>query len=279
MSKKSIKLKSFTWCWKEYGHGKKLMLAFHGFNRSPEDYQPFGKSLGTEYTIIALDLFFHGSSFVEFDEEPPALSKDDLKELIDAILKQYNAAEFEVIAYSFGGRLALNCVEIYKSRVKGLYLMAPDAMRFNPGYFFAVQTSIGRAIFKKYLKDPSLLLKIMKLTVSLGLYSSKAMGFYINHIEYEPMRKKVYHSWMLHRKIVPDLNKVTNIIKKENIRLLLFFGKYDIIIPPKLGELFAKRVGRPDALHILEIGHRLTEKHGEIAALIRLKGGTGGGYI
>lgn len=268
MSNKSIKLGAFTWSWKEYGYGEKLMLAFHGFNRSPDDYQPFGKWIGNEYTIIAPDLFFHGDSTVEFDKDPPALSRDDLKELIDAILKKYKTTDFEVIAYSFGGRLALNCVEIYKSRVKGLYLMAPDAMRFNPGYFFAVQTFLGRAFFKKYLKDPSPLIKIMKLTASLGLYSAKAMSFYINHIEFEPMRKKVYNCWMLHRNTVPDLQLVTSIIKKENIRLLLFFGKYDIIIPPKLGESFAKKAGKPEALHILEIGHRLPEKHREIAALL-----------
>lgn len=244
------------------------MFAFHGFNRSPEDYHPFGKWLGNEYTIIALDLFFHGNSTVDFEGDPPSLSRDDLKKMIDALLKHYNATNFEVIAYSFGGRLAMNCVEIYQSRVKGLYLMAPDALRFNPGYFFAVQTAIGRSFFKRYLKDPTPLLKIMKLTASLGLYSKKAMGFFINHIEFEPMRKKVYNCWMLHRQTVPDLKKVTSIIKKENIRLLLFFGKYDIIIPPKLGENFARKAGRPNALHILEIGHRLPEKHREVAALI-----------
>lgn len=108
----------------------------------------------------------------------------------------------------------------------------------------------------------------MKIVSAVGLYNIKAMHFFIHHIEFEPMRYKVFQCWMLHRNTVPDLNKVSEIIQTNKIRLLLFFGKYDIVIPPKLGERFAKKCKKPESLHLLEIGHRLPEKHEEICSII-----------
>ncbi len=268
LSYKTLKKGRINWNWKQFGTGKTLLLAFHGFNRSPDDFEPFGRWIGDKYTILAFDLFFHGKSHPEMDTELIPLSLPDLKKLIDEILKIYGTHEFEVIAYSFGGRLALNCVEIYGNRVKGIYLIAPDGLRFNPGFYFAVQTRVGRAILKRYANNVTPVLKFMKLLTKLKLYKPKVMDFYMNHLVVEQMRMKVYHCWMFHRKTVPDLKEVVHIIKSEKIRLLLIFGKYDLIIPPELGQRFAKKIRRPHSLYILETGHRLNEKSREIAEII-----------
>ncbi|HMT30104.1 MAG TPA: alpha/beta fold hydrolase, partial [Bacteroidia bacterium] len=119
MSYKSLKKGAITWNWKEYGRGAKYLLAFPGFSRSPEDYHSFGKWMGAEDTILAFELFFHGHSEVKYEDEPPVLTYQLLKDLMDEILERYKITEFELLAYSFGGRLALNLVEIYGSRVKG----------------------------------------------------------------------------------------------------------------------------------------------------------------
>ena len=251
LSYKTLKIGRINWNWKQFGSGKTLLLAFHGFNRNPDDFEPFTKWIGDKYTILAFDLFFHGKSHLGMDAELLPLSLIELKEIIDEILKIYGTHEFEVIAYSFGGRLALYCVERYGNRVKGIYLIAPDGLRFNPGFYFAVQTWAGRFILKHYANNVTPVLKFMKLLSSLKLYKPKVMDFYMNHLVVEQMRMKVYHCWMFHRTTVPDLKDLVHIIKSENIRLLLIFGKYDLIIPPELGHRFAKKVGRPPESQIV----------------------------
>ncbi len=268
LSYQTHRKKPVSWSWKQFGHGKQVMLAFHGFNRGPDDFEPFSRHLGENYTVLAFDLFFHGKSYVEADAPFQPLTLPVLKSLLDPILEQYGVQEFEIMAYSFGGRLALNCVEIYQERIKGLYLLAPDGIRFNPGFYAAVQTAPGRALLKRCTHEVKAILKIMKLLGMLRIYNPKAIEFYMNHLVVDSMRLKVYHSWMYHRLTVPDLNRVVKIIRKEKIRMLLFFGKYDLIIPPKLGERFAKRAGLPDSLHILETGHRLQERSREICEII-----------
>ncbi len=271
LSYQHIQQGDFDWHWKEYGSGSKLLLAFHGFNRSPDDFHSFEKWLGQEYTILAFDLFYHGKSAVRNNHNNMAINLLELKSLIDEVLFNYNKEVFEIVAYSFGGRLALNLVEIYGKRVQGLYLMAPDAMRFNPGFFFMVQNVIGRFLFRYFLRKPDTAIKIMKATASLGFYNKNAMAFFVNHIEYEPLRYKVFNVWMLHRGTVPNLNKIAAIIKNNQIRLLLFFGKYDKVILPKTGVRFARMCNAIQSFHLLEIGHRLPEKHEEICNIIKIK--------
>jgi hypothetical protein len=93
----------------------------------------------------------------------------------------------------------MNLVEIFGNRVEGLYMMAPDAMRFNPGNWFATQTWLGRKIMSKYRHNPEPVIKMMRTMSKLGFYSEKALEFYISHIIYEPVREKVYKVWMAHR--------------------------------------------------------------------------------
>ena len=268
MTYQSIDTDRFHWCWKEFGHGPKLMLAFHGFNRSPDDFMPFGKDLGEYYTILAFDLFFHGKSFIKGQSRTPFFTLPELKEVIEKILSRYHVQEFELLAHSFGGRLAFNITGLFPGQVKGLYLMAPDALRFNPGYWFATQTWLGKTIMKRYKQTPGPILAFMRLLPKLGLYSEKAIVFYINQVTFGPVRERVYKVWMGHRKTVVKQNEISFLIKHHQIPFILFLGKFDSVIPSKAGEQLIKLSGSTARLIYLEVGHRVHEKHREICGII-----------
>lgn len=268
MSLKTIETERFHWCWKEFGHGSKLMLAFHGFNRSPDDFQAFGKELGAHYTVLAFDLFFHGRSYLKGEFNNPFFTLQELKEVIEKILAIYHAKDFEMIAHSFGGRLAFNLIELFPENVDAIYLMAPDALRFNPGYWFATQTSLGQRIMKKYMQAPGPILALMRLLPKFGLFSEKAIEFYISQISYGPVRERVYKIWMGHRKTVVDQNVVAGLIKKHRITFMLFLGKYDSVIPARAGEKLIRKSGPTATVIYLETGHRVQERHQEISRWI-----------
>jgi hypothetical protein len=50
---------------------------------------------------------------------------------------------------------------------------------------------------------------------------------------------------------------IQHIINKKNINIHLFFGKYDTIIPPAIGQKFVRGLDNKNALHILESGHNI----------------------
>jgi pimeloyl-ACP methyl ester carboxylesterase len=48
------------YCW--FGTGQKLILCLHGYGESLESFQFLEKYIGKEYTLIAIDLPFHGKT-------------------------------------------------------------------------------------------------------------------------------------------------------------------------------------------------------------------------
>jgi pimeloyl-ACP methyl ester carboxylesterase len=249
------------------GSGKNLLFAFHGFNRHPEDFRAFERDLGNKYTIISFELFFHGESYIK-EIDSPVFQRKELKEIIKKILLLHDKKEFELIAYSFGGRVALTCLEIFKERVKGVYLMAPDGLRFNPAYWFAAKTTVGRALFKKFVNNPEPLVWLFRKVLKTEILNPKAIEFYLHHLSFTSVRKKVYNVWIAYGQFDPHINTVARIIKKHKIKTYLFFGKFDVIIPVALGKEFAEKIDDSNALKVLDIGHRVMEKHEKISRII-----------
>lgn len=266
MSHKSLDTPRFHWCWKEFGSGNELLIAFPGFNRTPDDFKPFAASLGNRYTILAFELLFHGNSYVK--GEPNAFTRDEFHEFISLVLHQYGHSRFSVMAFSFGGRNALNIIEVFADKLDAVYLMAPDAMRFHPSFRFATRTLAGRALFKQVNSNPGLILRLMRWSVKLGLYNQKAMDFFINQISFAPNRKRVYDSWMSHRKTIPRLKTIASLITGYKIPTLLFYGRYDTIIPARQGYRFQSGAKELVQVFIIDCGHRLPEKHHEIGGII-----------
>lgn len=244
------------------------MLAFHGFNRSPDDFIPFGKDLGATYTLLSFDLFFHGKSFIRGESRNPYFLLPELKEVIEKILELYGKKEFSILAHSFGGRLAFNLTALFPGQIRGLYLMAPDAMRFNPGYWFATQTWLGTTIMRKYKQSPGPILAALRIFSMLGFFSEKALEFYISQLTYGPVRERIYQLWMGHRKTVVKQRETAAAIRRHRIRFILFLGRFDSVIPAHLGEKLIQNCGPTAKLMYLETGHRIHEKHQDICRII-----------
>ena len=90
-----------------FGKGEVLLIAFHGFGRSADDFAGFEPYLGKKYTIAALDFFYHGPHADFSIEELPVFTPVDLAEVIANLFKQLNKEKFALLGYSFGGRLVL----------------------------------------------------------------------------------------------------------------------------------------------------------------------------
>ncbi len=269
MATETLEWGPFYWRWKTFGSGKKLLLAFPGFNRDPDDYHAFGKHLQHTHTILAFELFFHGNSWSSISNDTPEpLTYESLKKMIDQVLERHHADRFEVMAYSFGGRLALNLLEIYQNKIAALYLMAPDGLRFNCAFWFGTQSFTGRWLFKQFVDNPYFVLKFLELASQAGMLNRKSADFYRNHISDLPSRLKVYHVWLLHRLTVPYPGKIAKLLNQNRIPTLLFYGKHDRIITPESARKFLNKAGSCCTMITYNCGHRLFEMHEQICSEI-----------
>lgn len=256
-----------TWQVHAHGHGSETLITFHGFNRSYHDLLTLDTRLEGRFRIAAVSLFHHGSDFAAVNAEE-AFDPIELKKAFIELTDALKADSFSVMAHSFGGRLALNMVELVPERIANLYLMAPDALRYHPGYRFVTGTQLGRYWMGNFRKNPSRVVALIRLFGKLGIYTQRTADYFIHQIIHERSRELVYLSWMSHRKTIPDLAQVAMNIKEMGIQTHLIFGKTDTVIPAYQGKRFMKKIQPYGHLHLLDSGHRLYERKGDLAKII-----------
>jgi pimeloyl-ACP methyl ester carboxylesterase len=256
-----------TWQIHVYGYGPETLIAFHGFNRSYQDLLDLGSKLEGKFRVAAVSLIHHGSNFAATNAED-AFNTIELKNAFIELIKALDIESFSVMAHSFGGRLALNMVELVPNGIDKLYLMAPDALRYHPGYRFVTGTQLGRYLMGNFRKNPTRVVALIRLFAKLGMYTKRTSDYFIHQITHEKSRELVYLSWMSHRKTIPNLAQIAINIRKKGIITHLVFGNNDTVIPVSQGERFMNRIQPFGRLHVLDSGHRLYERKSELVTII-----------
>ena len=241
-----------------FGKGKKTMLCFHGFGRNAEDFLPFDKWIGDEYTIHSINLFFHGNStFPDSRLEQKPLSQEELNLFLELIRKKEKFDRFSISAYSLGGKIALGLTEIFCSQINELYLIAPDGIKANPWYYFASQTLIGQKLNKVSIQHPSIFKTVLKISEKLNFVSERQGRFALSQMENEFQRNQVYRIWMAYRKIKPNLNYLAILINKYDIKTTIYVGKHERVVPIKPIQKFVFKLKSNGTFVTLNTGHSI----------------------
>lgn len=239
------------------GKGPKYLLAFHGYGQDSTLFQAFANSLGKHYTIISFDLFHHGDSQFPLGIEasqalPPALFKQMLEEL----LFKLGIDRFGLMGYSMGGRICLHLATIFGNRVDELYLFASDGLKRSYGYLFVTYTQLGKALFRLMINTGGIMSSALKFGQRIGVLNGKAAAFFITQVNSKPKRERLYNAWQTYQLFRPDLDLVAALINSGQIKLHLFCGKYDKVLPPRTIQRFIKKLNGFKPV-MLDSGHDL----------------------
>jgi pimeloyl-ACP methyl ester carboxylesterase len=235
------------------GSGKKLLLAFHGYNNTAQIFQPFAHYLGREYTVISVDLPHHGKS------EWPELRHFDvpqLKALIQFLFEEYKIDKLSLVGYSLGGRVCLKAVELMPAHIHKVLLIAPDGLAFNPFYYFLTRTKVGSTIFRRFLTDPRRYMYLIEFARKRKWLDESRYKFAMQYLQTPDARNFLLRVWPGMSRLIPDSRKLRKAIIKHSIPVHIFMGNYDRIIPVPLAKKFQKELETVQ-LHILEKGHRV----------------------
>lgn len=221
----------------QFGFGKKLLFAFHGFSENAESFLVLEPSLGPIYTIIAIDLPYHGNSIWN---EPDFFSTNDLIQIFEIFIETFNVNRFSVLGFSMGGKCALFVAQFFANQMDELLLMASDGIKTNKLYNVAVYPSWGRSLFKTTIKFPGWFFVFINVTKKLHLISPWLHKFTHNHMDTKVKRQRLYDTWISMANFNPDILLVKEKLNKFNISVFLFFGKRDEVIPVAVGEYFSE---------------------------------------
>jgi len=243
------------------GDGDRLVLCFHGFGRSAHDFDLFRPLVEPDEKWVCIYLFGHGKSHFPTEEAVrKPLEPEEWKVLIADLLLKFNGDRFSLIGYSMGGRIAMMTCLSFAHRVDRLLLLAPDGFKKNALYQFASGTAFGRMVYRFFMRHSGILFFLAKSFERIGLITKKLHRFVISNLDTAEKRERVYHVWLVYRKMFPDQRKLAKEIRGHQCRIIMVFGQYDTIIPVRLGERFSRSVLKnPNVLHVARLGHGLMQ--------------------
>ena len=252
-----LSYKGFRWEYEMFGKGPDLMLAFHGFGNRASDFRVFAPVLEEKYTVLSFDLPYHGHSGPEAGHEEAFVSPQDLAGLAEAAAERTGHRRFSVMGYSLGGKIALQLLQSVPERLDRVLLFAPDGLKVSLTNAFVARSVIGQMLYRRVMHDPVWFFRLLQLMHAAGVVDTKIHDFIRESLSTPQRREMVWNVWRCFRDIRPSAQRVRQAIERHPIRLHLFFGAYDKIIPPSIGKNFVSELKQPKALHIVESGHQL----------------------
>lgn len=236
-----------------FGSGPQLLICFHGFDETAEKFRSLEPALGKRYSVVAVDLPFHGKTNWQAGT---FFTPENLKMLINYILEQEMKHRFSLMGYSLGGKIALAAVTQFASAIDEIILVAPDGVKSNAWYNVAVYPGWGQKLFKRFVKNPTFIFHTANILKWMGILSERFHKFLQFQTDTETKRQKVYDVWISIRELEPELTKVKLLLNQCAIKSYIFIGKYDRVITPRIGKLFAKGLKQCTYI-VLDKGHNL----------------------
>ena len=236
------------------GSGKKILVCFHGYGESSSNFNFLEPRIGNEFTIISLDLPFHGETKWNDD----VLDGKKLRNLIFSILAKEKLAQDKIylIGFSLGGRIALSLFEQMPQHIERLVLLAPDGLKMNFWYWLSTQTMPGSKCFKWTMQSPGWFLGMLRAGNRMKIINRSIYKFVEYYIHDEKVREDLYDRWMAMRNCKPNLKTIRQQIRKYKTAVRLLYGKHDRIILTSPAMRFIDDLPQAD-LQILECGHQV----------------------
>lgn len=254
----------------QWGNGPAALLCFHGIGQNGQAFAPFGEALTNRFTVYSFDLFYHGQTggLHGVTYQPGEhLTPTDWAAILTAFLQEKNIDRFSVAGFSMGGVFALATAGQFASRLDELWLLAPDGISTSPWYRFATESAFGRRTYRFFLDRLPLFRRFSNALVQLGLLDKTLVRFAQSTLATAEQRERVYRSWIGFQPLRPHLPELAEILNRYALRVRLFLGEFDRILPPDAVRALPQLVPKTE-VQMLPVGHnRLVEA---VAKLIHL---------
>ena len=215
-----------------FGKGDQVLVAFHGYGQTGEEYLYFGDALSEYFTVLAIDFFWHGASEWREDSD---FTEEDMKEIVLGIAKQEKiiSRKFSVCSFSMGARMARALVRTFPERIENLILISPPTFIFNRFLNFTTNTAFGLMMFRYFVQHTETLMSWIIFLKQLNILSRPVYLFSSKFIVRKERLEKVFKTWYSQRKLLTDFETFAALINNFNIHVTLIVGKNDSIAPPQ----------------------------------------------
>ena len=219
----TINYKNINLTYYKYGDKKDVIIILPGWGETRNTFLEIINILKTDYTVYIIDYpGFGETKFPDYD-----LTLDDYADLIIHFMEQLNIKSPNIIAHSFGGRIAILLTGKYKIKLNNLILI--DSAGIKP-----------KMTLKKKWR-----LKCYKTLQSLANYlpkkiKAKAKTYLFNKFsssDYQALDTNMRNTF----KNVINLD-LTNYLKDITTNTLILWGEKDLDTPLRDAKIMHKKI-------------------------------------
>lgn len=245
----------------EYGTGKDILLAFHGFGMRGTQFKVLEEAFEKKYKIISFDLFFHGNTVVKDNSVGnirKGLQSKLFSEQINSFLKDKypTVKKVSLLSYSIGTRMALCLIENIPEKIASVYLIAPDGIEPNKLLKIGGKNYLVNRLFYKLVYSPKTVSFLLKSLLRFKYIDDAIYRILKAEFGTTETRLISYNTITYYAQLSFDRQKIASFINTHKLNCHLYFGKKDKLFPSAIGERFGKLLNQPN-IHVFDDGHEL----------------------
>ena len=230
--------------------GPTLVLV-HGYSASLHAWEPWVRSLSSDYRIISLDLPGHG--LTRADQGFPA-GRQGYGAVVDELTRRLGVERFTLAGNSMGGGVAWEYALDHPERVEGLVLVDAAGWPRNGGdsavIFKVLRQPWGRALLRNIDTRPLVRQGLRSAYLDLNLVTPELVDRYV-----ELARAPGHRDILLGLQSDPRREATPALLSRIRAPTLVMFGQKDKLIPAADGARFVSAIPGSTLIVYPDVGH------------------------
>lgn len=225
----------------QYGLGKKVLLAFHGFADNGDLFEDVATNVwAQEYTTLAIDLPFHGQKTTWKGD---IYTPEDIAVIVRLLMQQYELEACTLACHSMGGRVVWGILPLMADKIEEIYFFAPAgfAYTFTASKFWCPMWFRRRA--RNHFEESEGILRFFELTHRLKLMNRATYLVFKQQLDLPRRRARMLQTWMAMYHFPMGAGKRhLKLLNKKEIPTYFFYGKKDRITPARHAQKFVQQL-------------------------------------
>jgi pimeloyl-ACP methyl ester carboxylesterase len=254
MEQLQMKVPQGEWNYYRWGSGDTLLIALHGFARNALLFEKLGPEVAKQYTILALDLPFHGQT-----NWNGTYGLNDIQQFISDILRKEQYSQFELMGYSLGGRIALKVLPQMAEQIQKLHLVAPDGLNTSFAWLVNNMPTNAKKRLAKLVDNPKTILQLAGSLHKAKLLDRWTIRYLERQLGSAENRFRLFQTWIALKDFSLQFSTVKKDVSAFAKPSALYWGKNDQVVP--FGKIIDQFSTLPNVeLYLLDGGHEIVNQ-------------------
>ena len=241
-------------CYYVYGRGPQLAFCLHGYSNTATMFDLLASRLGESFTLIALDLPYHGQT----RWGRAKMRVEDLDAILKGIMaKEQSGPEYMLVGFSLGARICISLFNFDPAPVQKMILLSPDGLYSSLLYKLLVRTKLGHFLMAWLLKNPRKSVPAIDWLYHNKLINKTIYAYACSFVNSKRQSTLLYARWVSMSRLHPGLKTFQRQLSKRKIPVLMVFGKKDQVTPLHNADVVRKYQNSYLHVYKWEAGHLL----------------------